>query len=180
MAEAQAQGAGAAAETTVEAASLLDAAIAATKQTEKDRAQELIKTLTEEALKGTVTYSKNLQVTFNAAIAAIDRKISAQLAEIMHAPAFGKLEGTWRGLNYLVMNSETGTSLKIRVLNATKRELNRDLTKATEFDQSQLFKKIYENEFGTPGGEPYGALIGDYEWTNHPSSARRAASPMAR
>jgi type VI secretion system protein ImpC len=168
MAEAQAQGAGAAAEVTTEAVSLLDAAIAATKQTEKDRAQELIKTLTEEALKGTVTFSKNLQVTFNAAIAAIDRKLSAQLAEIMHNPAFGKLEGTWRGLNYLVMNSETGTSLKIRVLNATKRELNRDLTKATEFDQSQLFKKIYENEFGTPGGEPYGALIGDYEWTNHP------------
>jgi type VI secretion system protein ImpC len=86
----------------------------------------------------------------------------------MHAPAFTKLEGTWRGLHYLVMNSETGTGLKIRVLNATKRELHRDLTKATEFDQSQLFKKIYENEFGTPGGEPYGALIGDYEWTNHP------------
>ena len=66
------------------------------------------------------------------------------------------------------MNSETGTSLKIRMLNATKREVNRDLTKAVEFDQSQLFKKIYENEFGTPGGEPYGTLVGDYEWTNHP------------
>lgn len=167
MAEAEAQGAAAGA-TTLETESLLGAAIAATKQTEKDRAQDLIKTLTEEALKGTVTFSKNLQVTFNSAIAAIDRQLSAQLAEIMHAPAFAKLEGTWRGLNYLVMNSETGTGLKIRVLNTTKRELNRDLTKATEFDQSQLFKKIYENEFGTPGGEPYGALIGDYEWTNHP------------
>jgi type VI secretion system protein ImpC len=168
MAEAQTEGAAAAGRATVEAPSLLDAAIAATKQTERDRAQELIRTLTEEALKGTVTFSKNLQVTFNAAIAAIDRKLSAQLAEIMHAPAFTRLEGTWRGLHYLVMNSETGTGLKIRVLNATKRELYRDLTKATEFDQSQLFKKIYENEFGTPGGEPYGALIGDYEWTNHP------------
>lgn len=167
MAEAQATPEGAAA-TTVEAESLLGAAIAATKQTEKDRAAELIKTLTEEALKGTVTFNKNLTVTFNRAIEAIDRKLSAQLAEIMHQPGFAKLEGTWRGLHYLVMNSETGTSLKIRVLNATKRELNRDLTKATEFDQSQLFKKIYENEFGTPGGEPYGALIGDYEWSNHP------------
>src|SRR4029453_6797746 len=68
----------------------------------------------------------------------------------------------------LVQNAETGTSLKLRVLNMTKRELGRDLSRAIEFDQSQLFKKIYENEFGTPGGEPYGALIGDYEWTNHP------------
>ena len=86
----------------------------------------------------------------------------------MHDPKFTKLEGTWRGLHYLVMNSETGTSLKIRVLNASKRDLTRDLQRAVEFDQSQLFKKIYENEFGTPGGEPYGALIGDYEWTQHP------------
>lgn len=153
MAEAQATPEGAAA-TTVEAESLLGAAIAATKQTEKDRAAELIRTLTEEALKGTVTFNKNLTVTFNRAIEAIDRKLSAQLAEIMHQPAFTKLEGSWRGLHYLVMNSETGTSLKIRVLNVTKRELNRDLTKATEFDQSQLFKKIYENEFGTPGASP--------------------------
>jgi type VI secretion system protein ImpC len=91
-----------------------------------------------------------------------------QLNAVMHDPKFLKLEGSWRGLNYLVQNSETGTSLKIRVLNASKRDLTRDLTKAVEFDQSQLFKKIYENEFGTPGGEPYGALIGDYEWTNHP------------
>jgi type VI secretion system protein ImpC len=66
------------------------------------------------------------------------------------------------------MNSETGTSLKLRVLNVSKRDLNRDLTRAVEFDQSQLFKQIYENEFGMPGGEPYGALIGDYEWTAHP------------
>ena len=86
----------------------------------------------------------------------------------MHDPKFLKLEGSWRGLHYLVQNSETGTALKMRVLNMTKRELDRDLSRAIEFDQSQLFKKIYENEFGTPGGEPYGALIGDYEWTNHP------------
>ena len=94
--------------------------------------------------------------------------MSAQLNAIMHDPKFLKLEGSWRGLHYLVQNSETGTSLKLRVLNLTKRELGRDLSRAIEFDQSQMFKKIYENEFGTPGGEPYGALIGDYEWTNHP------------
>jgi type VI secretion system protein ImpC len=86
----------------------------------------------------------------------------------MHHKRFVQLEGSWRGLNYLVMNSETGTSLRLRVINLPKREMMRDLTRAVEFDQSQLFKQIYENEFGTPGGEPYGALIGDYEWTSHP------------
>ncbi len=153
---------------TTEGLSILDQVVSATKQTEPDRAQDLVKTLVEEALSGTVTFDKNLTRTFDRAIAAIDRKLSTQLNQIMHNPRFLQLEGTWRGMHHLVMNSETGTSLKIRVLNMTKRELNRDLTKAVEFDQSQLFKKIYENEFGTPGGEPYGALIGDYEWTAHP------------
>jgi len=147
---------------------LLDQVIGATKQTERDRAQDLIKALTEEALKGTVTFSRNLTQTFERAIAAIDQKISQQLNQIMHHERFLKLEGSWRGLHYLVQNSETGTSLKLRMLQVSKRELSRDLQKAVEFDQSQLFKKIYENEFGTPGGEPFGALIGDYEWTNHP------------
>ncbi len=147
---------------------LLDAILSNTKQTEPDRAQDLVKTLVEQALSGTMTFDKNLTRTFERAIAAIDRKLSTQLNAIMHDPKFLKLEGTWRGLHYLVQNSETGTAMKIRVINASKRDLTRDLTKAVEFDQSQLFKKIYENEFGTPGGEPYGALIGDYEWTNHP------------
>ena len=153
---------------TTEAVNLLDQVVAATKQTEPDRAQDLVKTLVEQALTGTVTFDRNLSRTFDRAIQAIDRKLSEQLNAIVHDPRFTKLEGAWRGLNYLVMNSETGTSLKLRMLNVTKRELNRDLTRAVEFDQSQLFKKIYENEFGTPGGEPYGALIGDYEWSNHP------------
>jgi type VI secretion system protein ImpC len=167
MSQTQTGAAGGATETS-EGVSFLDQVVAATKQTEPDRAQELVKTLVEQALSGTVTFDKNLSRTFDRAIAAIDRKLSKQLNAIMHDPKFTKLEGSWRGLNHLVMNSETGTGLKIRVLNMTKRELNRDLTKAVEFDQSQLFKKIYENEFGTPGGEPYGALIGDYEWSNHP------------
>ena len=167
MSQTQSDPAGAATETS-EGLSFLDQVVAATKQTEPDRAQELVRTLVEEALAGTVTFDKNLSRTFERAIAAIDRKLSVQLNAIMHDPKFTKLEGSWRGMHHLVMNSETGTSLKIRALNITKRELNRDLTKAVEFDQSQLFKKIYENEFGTPGGEPYGALIGDYEWTNHP------------
>ncbi|QTL01703.1 type VI secretion system contractile sheath large subunit [Aquabacter sp. L1I39] len=148
--------------------SFLDQAIAATKQTDPDRTAELLRTLTQEALSGTLTYSKNLAQTINAAITAIDDKLSAQLNAIMHHEDFQKLEGTWRGLNHLVMNSETGTSLKIRVLNCTKKELYKSLTKASEFDQSVIFKKIYETEFGSPGGEPYGALIGDYEFTSHP------------
>lgn len=146
--------------------SLLDQVVAATRQTEPDRAQDLLRTLTDEAMKGTVTYNRNLTVTLNAAIAAIDAKISRQLATIMQAPEFTKLEGAWRGLHHLVQNTETSANLKIRVLNATKRELSRDLAKAVEFDQSRLFKSIYEDEFGTPGGEPMGALIGDYEFDN--------------
>ena len=153
---------------TSEGLNFLDQVVSATKQTEPDRAQDLVKNLVEQALAGTVTFDKNLTRTIDRAIAAIDKKMSAQLNAIIHHEKFTKLEGSWRGLNHLVMNSETGTGLKIRVLNMTKRELNRDLTKAVEFDQSQLFKKVYENEFGTPGGEPYGALIGDYEWNNHP------------
>ena len=153
---------------TTEEGGLLEQVVAATKQTEPDRAQELVKTLVEQALTGTVTFDRTLQRTFDGAIALIDQQLSAQLNAIIHHPRFLQLEGTWRGLNYLVMNSETGTALKLRVLNVPKRELNRDLTRAVEFDQSQLFKQIYENEFGIAGGEPYGALIGDYEWTAHP------------
>ena len=148
--------------------SLLDQAIKATKQTEPDRAQDSLKTVTEEALKGTFTWSRDVTRSLNAGIKAIDAAISKQLAAIMHDPKFQKLEGAWRGLHYLVMNSETGTELKIKVMNVSKRELYKDLDRAVEFDQSQTFKKLYENEFGTPGGEPYGVLIGDYEFSNHP------------
>jgi type VI secretion system protein ImpC len=154
--------------TTEGGLSFLDQVVSATKQTEPDHAQDLVKNLVAQALDGTVVFDKNLSRTIDKAIAAIDKKLSLQLNAVMHHERFTKLEGTWRGLHHLVMNSETGTSLKIKVMNMTKRELNRDLTKAVEFDQSQLFKKIYENEFGTPGGEPYGTLVGDYEWSNHP------------
>lgn len=148
--------------------SLLDQAIKATKQTERSRAQDLLRTLTEEAMKGTITWGKDVTRTITSGIQAIDAAISKQLAAIMHTPEFQKLEGTWRGLNYLVMNSETSAQLKLKVFNVSKRELFKDVDRAVEFDQSQIFKKLYENEFGTPGGEPYGALIGDYEFTNHP------------
>lgn len=87
----------------------------------------------------------------------------------MHNKEFQKLEGSWRGVHHMVHNCETSSTLKIRIMSLSKKELHKDLSKAVEFDQSQTFKKIYESEFGTPGGEPYGALVGDYEFSNHPA-----------
>jgi type VI secretion system ImpC/EvpB family protein len=124
--------------------------------------QGLVKTLVEQALVGTVTFDRNLPLTIDKAIAAIDARLSAQLNEVMHHPDFQRLEGTWRGLHYLVHQSETGENLKIRVLNVTKDELFKDLEKASEFDQSTLFKKIYEAEYGQLGGKPYGMLVGEH------------------
>lgn len=155
-------------EEAVESISLLDQAIQATKQTDSEEAQALLKTLTEEAMKGTVTWNKNLTVTFRKAIETIDAAISKQLKEVMHNERFQQLEGSWRGAHYLVMNSETSRTLKLKMFNASKKELAKDLSRAVEFDQSQTFKKLYENEFGSPGGEPYGALVGDYQFSNHP------------
>lgn len=148
--------------------SLLEQAISATKQTERSQAELLLKTLTEQALSGTVTWDKNLTQTIKSAIKALDTVVSKQLASIMHAPEMQKLEGSWRGLQYLVKNTLCSTTLKIRVMNLGKKEIYKDLDKAIEFDQSDIFKKLYENEYGTPGGEPYGVLLGDYEFSNHP------------
>jgi type VI secretion system protein ImpC len=132
------------------------------------QAKDLISEFVQQVMQGQLTVSRDTEASINARIAAIDKLLSKQLNEIMHHPDFQKLEASWRGLNHLVMNSETGTSLKIRVLNASKKDLLKDLEKAAEFDQSALFKKVYEEEFGTFGGAPFGALIGDYEFSNHP------------
>lgn len=148
--------------------SFLEQAIGATKQTPRNEAEDLLKTLTQQAMKGTVKWDKNLSVTINSAIAAIDNAMSKQLSAILHDDKLKKLEGSWRGLHYMVKNSECSSSLKIRMLNISKKELSRDLEKAVEFDQSQIFKKIYESEFGTAGGEPYANLIGDFEFSAHP------------
>lgn len=102
---------------------------------------------------------------------SIDATIGLQLDEILHCDDFKAIEASWRGLHYLVMNTETSTHLKLRLLNATKKELLDDLEKAIEFDQSQLFKKIYEAEYGTFGGHPYSCLLGDYEFGRHPQDA---------
>ncbi|KPF77847.1 EvpB family type VI secretion protein [alpha proteobacterium AAP81b] len=161
MADTEAQAAGGAA-TVTETVSLLDQAISVTKQTEPSRVEELMRTLANEAMGGTVQFNKNLTVTLREAIAKIDEQISEQLSVIMHAEKFKTMEGSWRGLNYLVKNSEIGEGLKVQMLNVTKKELANDLAKAVDFDQSQTYKKIYEEQFGMAGGQPFSVLLGDY------------------
>jgi type VI secretion system protein ImpC len=135
---------------------------------QKERAKDMIGEFVSQVMSGELTMTKNMDVAINARIAEIDRLITAQMNEIMHHADFQKLEGSWRGLHHLVKNSLTGPQLKIRVLSVTKKEMLKDFERALEFDQSTLFKKIYEEEYGTFGGAPYGALIGDYEFGNHP------------
>ena len=151
---------------------LLDAIVAETRiarnDSERSRAKDLIGEFVQGVLQGEVVVKKDLETAIHARIAALDELISAQLNEVMHAPEFQKLEGSWRGLRHLVYQSETSVMLKIRVLNVSKDDLRKDLERAAEFDQSALFKKIYEEEYGTFGGAPYGALIGDYEFGRHP------------
>jgi type VI secretion system protein ImpC len=130
----------------------------------RERGKDLIKRFVSEVLEGTITVSPDTESMINARIAQLDRLVSKQLNEILHAPEFQKLESTWRGLKYLLSQSETGTHLKLKVLNVTKKDLLKDLQKAPEFDQSALFKKVYEEEFGVFGGSPFGALLGDYEF----------------
>ncbi len=173
MAEAkeQAQGKAAAVETK-EQASLLDQVISETRagrdEESREQSKREIATLVEEVLQGTLRVSKNLETSINTRIADIDELISKQLNQIMHHEDFQKLEASWRGLHFLVASSETSPMLKIKVLNSTKEDLRRDLERASEFDQSTMFKKIYEEEFGTFGGAPFGALIGDYEFGRAP------------
>jgi type VI secretion system protein ImpC len=131
-------------------------------------ARDMICEFVKQVMQGEVTISKDTELMINSRIAQLDRLISQQLNEIMHHEEFQKLEGSWRGLNYLVQQSETGESLKIRVMNIAKKDLLKDMEKAAEFDQSNLFKKVYEEEFGMFGGASYGALIGDYEFGKTP------------
>jgi type VI secretion system protein ImpC len=115
-----------------------------------------------------MTISHDTMAMIQSQIARIDELLSQQLDEILHHPEFQRLEASWRGLHYLVMNTETGTRLKLRLLCLTKQELFKDLDSAIEFDQSNLFRKVYEDEYGTFGGNPFSLLIGDYEFGRHP------------
>lgn len=135
---------------------------------EHQRARDIISELAREVLQGTVVVSENLNLTLDARVAELDRMISEQLTAVMHAPQFQQLEATWRGLHYLCSQTSTGTQLKIKVLNAPKKDVVKDFKSAIDFDQSALFKKVYEEEFGTFGGSPFGALLGDYNIGRQP------------
>jgi type VI secretion system protein ImpC len=135
---------------------------------ERERNKDYVGQFLRQVVQPGQVVSKDVEQNIKFWIAQIDKKLSAQLNEVMHHADFQKLEGTWRGLHYLVQQSETSDTLKIKVLNVSKRDLFKDLEKAVEFDQSALFKKVYEDEYGQLGGEPYGLLIGDYEFSRHP------------
>ena len=139
-----------------------------------DRAREAVetavKTLAEQALSDSALVSDDALNSIDAMIAAIDRKLTEQVNLILHNEDFQQLEGAWRGLHHLVNNTETDEQLKIRVLNITKKDLGKTLKKfkGTAWDQSPLFKKFYEEEYGQFGGEPYGCIVGDYHFDHSP------------
>ena len=134
----------------------------------RERGRDMVKEFVSQFLEGEMTLSRDAEAMIGARIAQIDHLISIQLNEVLHHPNFQKLESSWRGLKYLLDQSETSSQLKIKVLNASKKDLLRDMQRAAEFDQSALFQKIYEDGFGVFGGEPIGALIGDFEIGKHP------------
>lgn len=134
----------------------------------RERGKNLVKEFVGQFLEGHMNVARDVETMINQRIAQIDHLLSLQLNEILHHAEFQKLEGSWRGLRHMVFNSNTSANLKIRVLNSTKKDLLRDMQRAPEFDQSALFKKIYEEEYGVFGGAPYGALIGDFEFGKHP------------
>src|SRR5215218_9106315 len=136
--------------------------------------ENAVGTLVQQALADSSLIKEDVLDTIEEMIARIDAKLAAQVNAILHAPEFQKIESTWRGLHYLVFNSETDSSLKIRVMNISKNEVYRNLKlyPGTRWDQSPLFKKVYEYEYGQLGGEPYGCLIGDYHFSHLPTDVQ--------
>ena len=172
MAEQQEQSAGGG--TATSDLSLLDTIVQegnmAVEASQADYAKKLIGQFAVQILDEGMKASPDQGVVdmINQRIAQIDELMSKQMNAIMHAPEFQALESSWRGLHDMVMNTETSTRLKLRLLNITKKELLRDLEKAVDHDMSSLFKKIYEEEYGTFGGHPFSCLIGDYYFGRHP------------
>ena len=156
--EKEAQTQTAAGETTQAESGLLDTILEKGMRARDDDARQwgkdLLKEFVGQLLDPKMVVKKDTETTIKARMSQIDELLSAQINEIMHHPDFSKLEGSWRGLRYLVYNSETSTKLKIRVLNVSKKDLLSDLERASEFDQSALFKNVYESEFGMFGGNP--------------------------
>jgi len=167
-----AAGQSAAPETAVENRSLLDriAEEGRIGQSPEERTSGKVwlKDLVQDVMSGQMTVSNDTELMINSRIAELDALISRQLNEVMHAEPLQQLEASWRGLHYFVQQTETSSSLKIKLMNISKADLFKDLDKAVEFDQSNIWKKIYEEEYGTYGGSPFGALVGDYEFGRHP------------
>jgi type VI secretion system protein ImpC len=136
--------------------------------------ENAVSTLVTEALKDGSTIKGDVLDTIEEMIARIDQKLTAQMNAVIHAKEFQQIESAWRGLKYLVYNSETDSNLKIRVLNVSKNELYRTLRlfPDAKWDQSPLFKQIYEYEFGQLGGQPFGCLIGDYHFSHLPTDVQ--------
>jgi type VI secretion system protein ImpC len=138
--------------------------------TAKREVEGAVRTLAQQALASTQLISSDVVQSIQAMIAQLDKKMSDQINQIMHHPDFQKLESAWRGLHYLITNSETDDQLKIRVMNVSKKDLHKTLKryKGAAWDQSPVFKKLYEEEYGTLGGEPFACLVGDYYFDHGP------------
>jgi type VI secretion system protein ImpC len=132
--------------------------------------ENAVRTLAEQALRESTVVSDDVVGTIKAIIAEIDQKLTEQINLILHNERFQAVESAWRGLNYLISNTETDEQLKIRVMNISKKDLGKTLKKykGAAWDQSPMFKKLYEQEYGQLGGEPYGCLVGDYAFDHTP------------
>jgi len=146
----------------------------------KEAVESAVQTMAEQALKSSTVVSDDVISTIQSMIAELDKKLSEQVNKILHHESFQKLEGSWRGLHHLVNNTETDETLKIRVMNISKKDLGKTLKKfkGTAWDQSPLFKRIYEEEYGQFGGEPYGCLIGDYHFDHRPQDVEMLSEIM--
>ncbi|RST50635.1 type VI secretion system contractile sheath large subunit [Variovorax sp. MHTC-1] len=136
----------------------------------KSAVEAAVLTLAQQALANTQVIGKDVTKSIQAMIAAIDQKLTEQINKILHNEEFQKLESAWRGLHYMVNNTESDENLKIRVMDISKKELHKTLKKfkGAAWDQSPLFKKVYEQEYGQFGGEPFGAIVGDYHFDQSP------------
>jgi type VI secretion system protein ImpC len=144
----------------------------------KQAIESAVTILAEQALRNTALVSDDALRSINDMVAALDKALTAQVNEIIHHEDFQKLEGSWRGLHHLVSRTETDTMLKIRVMNVSKADISKDLKRyeGVAWDQSPLFKKVYEEEFGQLGGEPFGCLVGDYHFDHTPPDVKLLAA----
>jgi len=173
MAEAQTQAQPGAEAATVEASefsSLLQKEFRPKTERAREEVENAVRTLAEQALASTVLVSEDVIRTIQAIIAELDKKLSEQLNQVVHHPDFQQVEAAWRGLHYLVNNTETDEMLKIKVMNISKKDLHKTLKKfkGTAWDQSPIFKRMYEEEYGQFGGQPFGCLVGDFYFDHGP------------